>query len=104
MLAAIFGGPGAVAAANGFEPIGLANQYPAYRGDLIGDDGKMRRGHLFAMHLYGSANGTGDTEIYVPSGFISHSSTPTPTDAAVTFLLSAIGQSYRRHPRRISHR
>jgi len=92
MLAAIFGGPGAVAAAHSFEPVGLANQYPLYRGDLIGDDGKMRRGHLsYAMHLYGSANGTGDTELYVPSGFISHSSTPTPTDAAVTFYYPRLG-------------
>jgi len=92
MLAAIFGGPGAVAAAHSFEPVGLAKQYPLYRGDLLGDDGKMRRGHLsYAMHLYGSANGTGDTELYVPSGFISHSSTPTPTDAAVTFYYPRLG-------------
>ena len=91
-LAAIFGGPGAVAAAHGFEPEELASQYPLYRGDLIGDDGKMRRGHLsYAMHLYGSANGTGDTELYVPSGFISHSSTPTPTDAAITFYYPRLG-------------
>ncbi|MCA1608421.1 MAG: hypothetical protein LC730_03040, partial [Acidobacteria bacterium] len=70
MLAAIFGGPGAVAAAHSFEPRGLGKQYPLYRGDLMGDDGKLRRGHLsYAMHLYGSANGTSDTEIYVPSGF-----------------------------------
>lgn len=91
-LAAIFGGPGAVAAAHGFEPEELASQYPLYRGDLIGDDGKMRRGHLsYAMHLYGSPNGTGDTDIYVPSGFTSHSSTPTPTDAAVTFYYPRLG-------------
>lgn len=92
MLATIFGEPGAVAAANGFEPIGLANQYPLYHGDLIGDDGVIRRGHLsFAMHLYGSADGTGDTEIYIPIGFISHSSVPTPTDAAVTFFYPQLG-------------
>ncbi len=91
-LAAIFGGPGAVAAANGFEPAGLASQYPIYRGDLIGDDGKIRRGHLsYAMHLYGNANGTGYTDLYVPSGFTSHSSTPTPTDAAVTFYYPRLG-------------
>jgi hypothetical protein len=92
MLASIFGAPGAVAAANGFEPPALANQYPAYRGDLIGDDGKIRRGHLsYAMHLYGSADGTGDSELYVPLGFISHSSVPTPTDAAVTFYYPRLG-------------
>ncbi|MDQ2974359.1 MAG: hypothetical protein M3R69_02975, partial [Acidobacteriota bacterium] len=85
LLATIFGGPDAVAAANGFEPLALANQYPAYRGDLIGDDGKIRRGHLsYALHLYGSADGTGDSELYIPTGFISHSTAPTPTDAAVT--------------------
>jgi hypothetical protein len=92
MLATIFGGPRAVAAANGFEPLALASQYPAYRGDLIGDDGKIRRGHLsYAMHLYGSADGTGDSELYVPPGFISHSSVPTPTDAAVTFYYPRLG-------------
>jgi len=92
MLAAIFGGPGAIAAAHSFEPAGLGNQYPLYRGDLIGDDGKLRRGHLsYAMHLYGSANGTRDTELYVPSGFTSHSNTPTPTDAAVTFYYPRLG-------------
>jgi hypothetical protein len=91
-LAAIFGGPGAVAAANGFEPVGLASQYPLYRGDLIGDDGIPRRGHLsFAMHLYGSVNGTADNELYVPAGFTSHSNTPTPTDAAITFYYPRLG-------------
>lgn len=92
VLAATFGGPGAVAAGNGFEPVGLASQYPLYRGDLIADDGKIRRGHLsYAMHLYGSANGTRVTELYVPNGFTSHSSTPTLTDAAVTFYYPRLG-------------
>jgi hypothetical protein len=91
-LAAIFGGPAAVAAAHGFEPVGLPSQYPLYRGDLIFDNGKIGRGHLsYALHLYGNANGTGDTELYVPSGFTSHSSTPTPTDAAVTFYYPRLG-------------
>src|ERR1044071_907424 len=45
-LAPIFGGPGGVAAANGFEPRSLGRPYPIYRGDLIDDDGKIRRGHL----------------------------------------------------------
>jgi hypothetical protein len=92
-LAAIFGDAGAVAAANGFEPGQLGSQYPLYRGDLIGDDGILRRGHLsFAMHLYGSADGTGESALYVPAGFISHSSIPTPTDAAVTFYYPRLGQ------------
>lgn len=92
ILATIFGGPGAVAAANGFEPRGLGNQYPLYRGDLIGDDGRIRRGHLsYAMHLYGSEDGTGETEVYVPLGFISNSNEPTPTDAAVTFYYPKLG-------------
>jgi hypothetical protein len=91
-LAAIFGGPGAVAAANGFEPARLGSQYPLYRGDLIGDDGRTLRGHLsFAMHLYGSADGTAETELYVPEGFISHSCEPGPTDAAVTFYYPRLG-------------
>jgi hypothetical protein len=91
-LAAIFGGPGAVAAANGFEPAGLGSQYPVYRGDLIGDDGKILRGHLsFAMHLYGSEDATRETEVYVPAGFASHSREPSPTDAVITFYYPRLG-------------
>lgn len=92
LLATIFGGPGAIAAANGFEPEGLSSQYPLYRGDLIGDDGIIRRGHLsYAMHLYGSEDGTGEMELYVPAGFTSNSNEPTPTDAAVTFYYPELG-------------
>ena len=91
MLAHIFGGPNAIGAANGFEPAELASSYPAYRGDTIGDDGIERRGHLsYAMHLYGSPDGTGDSALYVPAGFTSHSQ-PSPTDAAVTFYYPHIG-------------
>lgn len=91
-LALIFGGPGAIAAANGFEPAGLGSQYPLYRGGIIAEDGKILRGHLsYAMHLYGSADGTGDTNLYVPNGFTSNSNTPTPTDAAVTFYYPRLG-------------
>jgi hypothetical protein len=92
LLARIFGGPNAVAGANGFEPAGLATSYPLYRGDVVGDDGKVRRGHLsYAIHLYGSADGRGDSPVYVPVGFASHSSDPTPTDAAVTFYYPRLG-------------
>ncbi len=91
-LATIFGGPGTIAAANGFEPSGLARNYPLYRGDLLGSDRQLLRGHLSeAMHVYGSVDGTGDSELYVPSGFVSHSHTPTPTDAAVTFFYPRLG-------------
>lgn len=91
-LATIFGGPGAMAAANGFEPAGLGHQYPLYRGDLVGDDGVVRRGHLsFAMHLYGSLDGTGDIGLFVPAGFTSHSAEPTPTDAALSFYYPRLG-------------
>lgn len=92
LLASIFGGPAAVAAANGFEPAGLANQYPIYRGDIMGDDGVRRRGHLsYAMHLYGNPDATEDTALYIPIGFTSHSKQPTPTDAAVTFYYPHLG-------------
>jgi hypothetical protein len=92
MLASIFGGPKAVAAANGFEPRALGSQYPLYRGDLISDDGRILRGHLsFAMHVYGSEDGTQETELYVPAGFISNSCEPTPTDAAITFYYPKLG-------------
>lgn len=91
-LAEIFGGPHAVAGANGFEPAGLAAAYPFYRGDIIGDDGIERRGHLsYAMHLYGSANGTSDSPLYVPAGFTQHSGPPSPTDAVVTFYYPRLG-------------
>jgi hypothetical protein len=92
LLASIFGGPGAVAAANGFEPIALGDQYPLYRGDITADDGRVLRGHLsFAMHLYGNANGTGDSALYVPAGFTSHSNVPSPTDAVITFYYPRLG-------------
>ena len=91
-LATVFGGPGAMAAANGFEPVGLGHQYPLYRGDFVGDDGVVRRGHLsYAMHLYGSFDGTADIGLYVPAGFASHSAEPTPTDAAVAFYYPTLG-------------
>ncbi|MDX6557168.1 MAG: hypothetical protein QOF72_217 [Blastocatellia bacterium] len=91
-LAHIFGGPNAVAGANGFEPAGLAAAYPFYRGDIIGDDGVERRGHLsFAMHLYGSPDGTGDSRLYVPAGFTQHSDQPSPIDAAVIFYYPRLG-------------
>jgi hypothetical protein len=92
VLATIFGGSGAIAAANGFEPPGLSRRYPLYRGNLLGDDGVIRRGHLsYAMHLYGSEDGTGEMGVYVPAGFISNSNEPTPTDAAVTFYYPRLG-------------
>lgn len=92
LLARIFGGPNAVAGANGFEPAGLAASYPLYRGDVVGDDGKVRRGHLsYAMHLYGSPDGGGDSPLYVPAGFASHSSEVSPTDAAVWFYYPRLG-------------
>jgi len=93
MLARIFGGPGAVAAANSYEPVTLSGNYPVYRGDLRGDDGIFRPGHLsYAMHIYGSENGTGVTPLYIPSGFTSHSKAPTPTDSAVTFYYPRLGK------------
>lgn len=92
LLAQIFGRPNAVVGANGFEPAGLAASYPLYRGDVMGDDGKVHRGHLsYAMHIYGSADGRGDSPLYVPTGFTSHSGEPSPTDAAVTFYYPRLG-------------
>jgi len=92
LLAQIFGGPTAVAGANGFEPPGLAAMYPFYRGDIIGDDGRIRLGHLsHAMHLYGSPDGKGDSPLYVPPGFTLHSNEPSPTDAAVLFYYPTLG-------------
>ena len=92
LLAKIFGGQGAVAAANSFEPAGLSNQYPLYRGDILGDNGRILKGHLsHTMHLYGSSDGRGQTSLYIPAGFTSHSGSPTQTDAAVTFFYPRLG-------------
>jgi hypothetical protein len=92
LLAEIFGGPGAVAAANSFEPAGLSNQYPLYRGDIVSDSGRILTGHLsHAMHLYGSIDGRGETALFIPAGYTSHSSSPTPADAAVTFFYPRLG-------------
>ena len=92
LLARIFGGPNAVVGGNGFEPAGLAASYPFYRGDIVGDDGRVRRGHLsYAMHIYGSPDGTGDSPLYVPAGFTTHSAEPSPTDAAVLFYYPRLG-------------
>ena len=89
-LAQIFGGPNAVVGGNGFEPAGLAASYPFYRGDIIGDDGKLRRGHLsYAMHLYGSADGKGDSPVYVPAGFTSAQQRALADGCGRHFLLSA---------------
>jgi len=58
----------------------------------MGDDGIERRGHLsYAMHLYGSFDGTGESSLYVPPGFASHSGQPSPTDAVVTFYYPRLG-------------
>ena len=52
----------------------------------------VRRGHLsYAMHLYGSADGSGDSSLYVPAGFTSHSAQPSPTDGVVTFYYPRLG-------------
>ena len=92
LLARIFGGPNAVVGGNSFEPAGLAASYPFYRGDIVGDDGRVRRGHLsYAMHIYGSPDGTGDSPLYVPAGFTAHSAEPSPTDAAVLFYYPRLG-------------
>jgi hypothetical protein len=91
-LARIFGGPNAVVGGNGFEPTGLAAPYPFYRGDIRGDDGKIRLGHLsHALHIYGSPTGTATSPLYVPGGFTSHSPEPSSTDAAVLFYYPKLG-------------
>ncbi len=93
VFARTFGSPDAVAAGNGFEPAGLVGSYPFYRGDTIGDDGIVRRGHLsWSIHVYGSADGTKDSALYVPAGFVEHSLKPSPTDAVVTFYYPKLGK------------
>lgn len=65
-IATLFGDPGAVAAANGFEPSAM-HGFPFYRGPWSDDD---KGAHLGAkMHLYGSADGNGESALYLPPGF-----------------------------------
>lgn len=89
-IAKILGGKNAIAAANGFEPEGIAlilnsklkPMVSFYRGDtfrLLKDGTKViGQGHLsrYIMHLYGSTDGTRlgtdgktSTDIYIPDGF-----------------------------------
>ena len=92
-LARVFGGPAAVAAGNGFEPARLVGSYPFYRGDTLGDDGAIHRGHLSgSMHLYGNVDGTKESALYVPAGFTEHSARPSPTDAVVLFYYPGLGK------------
>lgn len=111
-IASVLGGKNAVAAANGFEPEGIAlmKAFSFYRGDTrnVWLDGTVRigQGHLsrYIMHLYGSTDNTRlgvdgktYTDIIIPDGFETTSSnglggkknaltqTPTPTEAVVTF-------------------
>ena len=57
-LAGMFGGQGAVAAGNGFEPAGMPGYSGNFRDHLVG-----------SMHLYGSSDGHGVTNVYIPPGF-----------------------------------
>ena len=41
--------------------------------------------------LVRDSDGTGESDLYVPAGFTSHSSIPTQTDAAVTFYYPHLG-------------
>ena len=95
-IASIFGGPGAIAAANGFEPPLNGLKY-RYRGDSTMDNGKISPGHLssYAMHLYGSEDGTKGTALYIPAGYsratVANRQTPSPNDAVVTFFYPRLG-------------
>lgn len=111
-IASILGGKNAVAAANGFEPEGIAlmKAFPFYRGDSrnVWRDGTVviGQGHLsrHIMHLYATTDGTRlgvdgktYTDIIIPDGFEMTSKDglggrknaltqpPTPTQAVVTF-------------------
>src|SRR5260370_121684 len=57
-----------------------------------GGGGFVPRGHFSsAIHLYGSGAGRGDSPLYVPAGFTSHSAQPSPTDGVVTFYYPRLG-------------
>ncbi len=65
ILAGIFGGPNAIAAGSGYEPVGVpCRRNGQYRGAGSAD------GHLDnAMHLYGSRDGSGTTNVYIPDNY-----------------------------------
>jgi len=110
-IASVLGGKNAVAAANGFEPEGIAIQgvHGFYRGDTVNvwKDGTERIGigHLsrHIMHLYGSSDGTRlgvdgktYTDIIIPDKFEIRkdtlNQTPTPTEAIVHFYYKRLGK------------
>ena len=110
-IASILGGKNAIAAANGYEPEGLAVRkiMGFYRGDTraLLRDGKenVSEGHLprHIMHLYGSNDGTRfgvdgktSTDIYLPDGFETKNGelkqTPTATQAIVHFYYKELGK------------
>lgn len=109
-VASVLGGKNAIAAANGFEPEGIAIRgvHGYYRGDIINiwKDGteKIGIGHLsrHIMHLYGSSDGTrlgADgktyTDIIIPDKFELRKDTliqvPTLTQAIVHFFYKKLG-------------
>lgn len=67
-IAEIFGGKGAVAAANGFEPEGMTGKSLQFRGNLGDpkDDSHLDR----RLHLYGNKEGTKFTDLYIPGGAV----------------------------------
>jgi YD repeat-containing protein len=64
LLARLFGGKGAVAAGNDFEPEGMGGPGQKYRGptEKAPTEGEFTN----MMHLYGSSNGKEYTNVYVP--------------------------------------
>jgi hypothetical protein len=110
-IASVFGDKNAVAAANEFDPDGLAlvqlykfgDRYRYYRGDEKDADGSVLPGHLStsAMHLYGSkdgtrfgVNGNSFVNLYVPDGFKSPEKirkSPSPKSASVDFYYEVLG-------------
>jgi len=95
-LAQIFGGSGARASGNSFEPVGMPGRSGEYRGDYVGPHGELIKGHLQnMMHLYGSADGRIVTSAYVPAGFSTHYPNPRATDelkgGSVVFFYPKLG-------------
>jgi hypothetical protein len=109
-IASVLGDDNAIAAANGFEPAGIAllRAFPFYRGDTrntwANGTTVIGQGHLsrYIMHLYGSkdntrmgVDGKTPTDILIPDGFEIKANTlkqqPTPTQAVVIFYYKKLG-------------
>jgi hypothetical protein len=82
-LSSIFGG---VAAGSGYEPTGLPGVGGSYRG---GSNGHLNN----AAHIYGSENGFGEADLYIPAGGTYIGKNPYSNEDSYMFYYSQLGNA-----------